>query len=272
MLRRLLPPTLAGLALLVLSPVPLAAGPFLSRWRSPAPPAPPTVAAPARPPAPPPPRLPPRSLPVAQTVTPAQVEALFRVLAGRRDIAFHYPADGCYARAHLMLRHLQHLGLHPYKVWAFADGEDLEASTPHHPEGRVSWDYHVAPALCVRFADASQRWYVLDPSLFDRPVPVERWVAALRRSPASPRPYVTFTRPGEAPTRPSGVVEGSGYWPEADPPEGLDAHAAAAMRRFKPYEDRLPPPSVSGGEQAAEPAATSAATATGRRWRLFRRH
>src|SRR5262245_42581969 len=48
----------------------------------------------------------PGNLPVAQTVTPAQAQSAFRLLATRDDICYRFPADGCYARTYLMMRQL----------------------------------------------------------------------------------------------------------------------------------------------------------------------
>jgi hypothetical protein len=182
----------------------------------------------------PPPRPPSPPLPPAQTVSPAQVVAVFRHLAARPDIAFRRPEDGCYARAHLMVKQMLAWGLHPIKVWAFASGDELQVRTPHHPSGHVTWVYHVAPALRVRFPDGSQHWYVIDPSLFDGPVPIANWEGAQVRSPDGYHPFLCLTLPAEAPVRPfTGRTQGSGYWPAADPPEGPDAHAAAVMRRMR---------------------------------------
>src|SRR5262245_42007789 len=55
------------------------------------------------------------ALPAEETVTYKQAAQVFRWLAGQRDIAFGYPSDGCYARAHLMIRRMQERGYRPYK-------------------------------------------------------------------------------------------------------------------------------------------------------------
>jgi hypothetical protein len=185
------------------------------------------------------------------TVTPAQAHAAFQALAAREDIAYRFPADGCYARCHMMIAQLLQMGYRPIKVWAFAVGEDLYVRTPNHPRGHVTWTYHVAPVLRVETAEGL-RWYALDPALFSGPAPLAAWEGALRRSPTGPRPHITLTRLGEAPVRPKeGRAAGTGYWPAEDPKEGLDAHALSAMRKFKPYEGRLPPAGWPGGDETA---------------------
>jgi hypothetical protein len=141
-----------------------------------------------------------------------QAATIFAEFAEAEDLALRYPADGCYARTHLMVARLIERGLTPLKVWAFAGGvEDLLwADTPDHPDGRVRWGYHVAPVLLVSEPDEGNRDVVFDPILFDRPVTVEEWLSALHDTPT-----VVRTAPGEPPLPSRG---GTGYWPGADPP------------------------------------------------------
>lgn len=103
----------------------------------------------------------------------------FRDLASRVDyIPFDYPFDCCTARAHEMCRVLRRHGVRPEKVWNygrnFEEGENtLVVYT--NAAGRVTWYYHVAPVVRVRFGGGDTSLMVLDPALFDRPVTVERW-------------------------------------------------------------------------------------------------
>ena len=122
-----------------------------------------------------------------------------------------------------MVQRLLERGLTPSKVWAFAASvtDLLWTETPHHPEGRVQWAYHVAPILVVREPDGGVREMILDPLLFDRPVPVEEWRNALHDTPTLVR-----TAPGEPLLSARG---GSGYWPGPDPLEGADAHARETL-------------------------------------------
>jgi hypothetical protein len=181
-------------------------------------------------------------LAVSETVTLAKAKEVFEWMARQKDIAFRFPTDGCYARAHLMVQRMQKNGFKPRKVWAFANGDTLYARTRNHPAGHVTWGYHVAPMLRVRIDANTQRWYVIDPSLCQTAVLVSQWEAAMLKSKDSHRPYLTLTRPGVAPTLLSKrKASGSGYWPGADPKQGADAHAVAVMRKYKPYEGKRPP-------------------------------
>ncbi len=91
-------------------------------------------------------------------------------------IPFNYPTDGCWARAHEMVRLMLAMNLNPKKVWI--QGWPLNAATKNDPDCTVQWGWHVAPTLCVR-----QRWFpfprgeqmVIDPSLFTTPVTKAQW-------------------------------------------------------------------------------------------------
>src|SRR5207245_9917557 len=105
-----------------------------------------------------------------------QAAAIFAEFGAAEDLALRFPADGCYARTHVMVQRLLDRGLAASKVWAFAASATdlLWMESPEHPEGRVQWGYHVAPVLMVRGPDGDTREMVFDPILFHRPVPVEQ--------------------------------------------------------------------------------------------------
>jgi Glutaminase len=180
----------------------------------------------------------------SETISAAQAQRLFAELAGRRDIAFRFPADGCYARAHLMCVQLFGRGVRPRKVWTFANGQSLRVRTANHPDGFVQWGYHVAPLVRVRFgtgASARDRDMVFDPSMFPRPVTIQVWQMAQAPS-RSHLPHVRVTRFGEAPVQPStGRRQGSGYWPGDDPQGDLTQFSLRVMAKYKPFEGKRMP-------------------------------
>lgn len=156
-----------------------------------------------------------------------QAAAIFAEFATAEELALRFPADGCYARTHLMVQRLLDQGLAPSKIWAFAASaaDLLWVETPNHPDGRVQWQYHVAPILLVRELDSDAREMVFDPILFDCPVAVERWCSALHDTPT-----LVWTAPGEPPLPTRG---GSGYWPGPDPLEGRDVHAYETLEEYR---------------------------------------
>lgn len=160
-------------------------------------------------------------------IEPEQAAAIFAEFVPAEDLALRFPADGCYARTHVMVQRLLNQGLTPSKVWAFAASitDLLWTESPSHPEGRVQWAYHVAPVLVVREPGGGSREMVLDPLLFDHLVPVEEWRIALHDTPTLVR-----TALGEPPLPARG---GSGYWPGPDPVEGADVHASETLEEYR---------------------------------------
>ncbi len=164
-------------------------------------------------------------------LTPEEAQRLFDEMAAQPDIAFRYPQDGCYARAHLMAQRMQAQGVTPGKVWTFSGdphSDPLWVSTSNAPGGKVEWGYHVAPTVPVQGADGVVRNMVVDPSLFDHPVTIEEW-----RDAQHDTPTVIQTKLGEPPIPARG---GSGYWPSKDPAEGVDENARETMEEYKRLE------------------------------------
>lgn len=102
-------------------------------------------------------------------------------------IPFLYPVNGCWARASEMCRLMLNLGLTPRKVWIQGN---LQVSTANNPNCSVSWDWHVAPVLCVRSSGIFQsQQMVIDPSLLKTPVTVATWKGKM----GDPNATLTYT-------------------------------------------------------------------------------
>lgn len=86
-------------------------------------------------------------------------------------IPFLYPDDGCWARAHEMCRLMIADGVTPAKVWISGG---LQVNSSNKPNCLVVWYWHVAPTLQVTVGGSAQM-YVIDPSLFNEPVPLATW-------------------------------------------------------------------------------------------------
>ena len=97
---------------------------------------------------------------------------IFREQARDPAIPFRYPDDGCYARAHRMSQNLEAQGINTVKI--FVEGR-LQLNTSNSPQGFVRWQYHVAPAVCVRTTTGIQLM-VIDPSLHQQPVTARDWL------------------------------------------------------------------------------------------------
>ena len=128
--------------------------------------------------------------PEASTVSLAQARALFDMLNARvccpqtaaaPCIPFVYPDDGCWGRAHEMVRLMALQGVQADKVWIFGS---LRVATANNPRCEVRWGWHVAPTLTVNTGSGAPQTYVIDPSLFPQPVPRATW-AGVQGDPAA---------------------------------------------------------------------------------------
>lgn len=87
-------------------------------------------------------------------------------------IPFQYANDGCYARAHMMRKHMNYLSKDCYKIFAYGN---LKVNTSNSGTCTVKWRYHVAPVVNV-----SGVWNVIDPSLFNQPVTINTWLNKMK--------------------------------------------------------------------------------------------
>lgn len=97
---------------------------------------------------------------------------LFEFIKNKDYIPFTYPEDGCYARAHIMSRLLETKGIISGK--AFVHGR-LGVYSKNAAKGLVVWNYHVATFLLVKKKGHISQIYVLDPSIFNKPVTFNQW-------------------------------------------------------------------------------------------------
>ncbi len=122
----------------------------------------------------------------ASVVSEAQAAQLFNDMAATSCdpsavpppcIPFLFPDDGCYARAHEMIRLMRLQGIEGEKIWIFASGNsNLKPATSNHPDCQVGWWYHVAPTLQVNTVSGVEK-RVIDPSLMNGLATANAWRA-----------------------------------------------------------------------------------------------
>jgi|GEM_PF-715671 len=109
--------------------------------------------------------------PIDKYLSEEEVQDLFKQAKNMADIPFGYKYDGCYARAHVMARRFEAMGIPVEKVWIkgslFVPGTD------------VQWNYHVAPVINVKSKEGKIVKYVIDPSLTEKAVTVDGWVESM---------------------------------------------------------------------------------------------
>lgn len=125
--------------------------------------------------------------PVVKYLSVDEVQKLFADAKSMKDIPFGYKYDGCYARAHIMARRFEQMGIAAQKVWIKG-----ELSVPGTD---IQWNYHVAPVVEVKDTDGKIVKYVIDPSLTDKAVTVDEWVAKMDKGNKGPVMKTTYPFP-----------------------------------------------------------------------------
>ncbi len=104
---------------------------------------------------------------------------IFHYMTAQEQIPFGFPQDGCFARAHEMSYLLEKQGIITGKVMATGV---FRIQSDKTEKGAVTWGFHVAPVIVVDDGTGRSVW-VIDPSLFTEPVPLESWLAILTSHP-----------------------------------------------------------------------------------------
>ena len=168
-------------------------------------------------------------------LSPDEVQELFKKAQAMKDIPFGYKYDGCYARAHVMARRFEAMGIPTKKAWIkgklSVPGTDIE------------WNYHVAPTVTVKKGDGSIVDYVIDPSLSDKAINVDEWVALMKKNVKGPIVKTSFPFPGNASTfqRTAVAISSSDvYVPDGwDEKTTEEMKMAAALQTMSAYSDAL---------------------------------
>jgi hypothetical protein len=113
-------------------------------------------------------------------------------------IPFQYVRDGCYARAHKMYWIITtKYKFCCEKIFSFANrSPDVLAVEATKWGGCcVSWWYHVAPLVRVAIrlgGRTEEAGYVIDPGMFDAPVPASQWLASQESKTCDPHAKVSM--------------------------------------------------------------------------------
>lgn len=119
---------------------------------------------------------------------------IFDEIAAMGNVAFGFPDEGCFSRAHIMVRQMYEMDLTPKKAWAFEpDGGELLVKLTNGKA--ITWWAHVAAALPVEMPDGKIVDLVYDPSMFDGPVTLQQWGKAM----GAPAYNIEFAEAGRAP-------------------------------------------------------------------------
>lgn len=109
----------------------------------------------------------------ARAVSMNSLAQQFQVWKTDPRLRYDYVFDGCFARSHLVATELQQKNIIVGKVWLH--GFNLKPIQQNLTDFS-GWFYHVA---VVVFA-TDQKFYVIDPGLFNQPVSVLEWVEKIK--------------------------------------------------------------------------------------------
>lgn len=167
----------------------------------------------------------------ANYITLDQAQELFNKAKAMDDIPFGYKYDGCYARAHVMARRFEAMGIPTEKVWIKGD-----LSVPNTD---IRWNFHVAPVVTVKDPkDGQAKKYVIDPSLTSKAVPLDEWVATMKPNVRGPVVKTSYPIPFNAAMMERTAVALSSsdpYLPDGDMRMTEDQKMEAARRTMVEY-------------------------------------
>ena len=117
-------------------------------------------------------------------ITVKTAQEVFEFLKDESNIPFSFIRDCCKARAQKMCRLMwEKEQISSQKIWNYGHGYFFHNCTATlfvkvppsvDPSEQILWKFHVAPI--VRVVDGPHAELVIDPSLFDRAVPLEEWI------------------------------------------------------------------------------------------------
>lgn len=109
----------------------------------------------------------------------AEAERLFQGAASA-DIPWSFVADGCFFRAHTVAKMLEDQGVMSEKLWAITKGGDLIIDKDKSRNGYSVVVNHVATCVHVERPDGTRARMVIDPSVADRLLTEDEWLANMR--------------------------------------------------------------------------------------------
>lgn len=117
----------------------------------------------------------------------ARANEVFKIIKNSEDNSYSYPFDGCFARAQQAAIELDNMGIVSGKT--FMEGEFYMKIKAQE----FGWSYHVANLIMIK-RNGKHVLTVIDPSLFDGPVSLEKWKEALLKNPKSKKRTEYFTK------------------------------------------------------------------------------
>lgn len=127
--------------------------------------------------------------PINNDLTAASLEEINHLFNEYRemDLNWHIPEYGCQARSHIfsyMAEKYHDLKIAKVMITSEDDRNNFViSSSPSKQNICYKWLFHVAPTVYFKGNKSEKAdFYVLDPDLFDKPVPIKKWFASFSSS------------------------------------------------------------------------------------------
>lgn len=122
-----------------------------------------------------------------KVLTEKKATAVFDTLAAMKDVPHTFLEEGCFHRSHVLAKRLEEAGIFCEKIFTIPTSGDLVMETAKAKLGFSVAIYHEAVVVHVVSDDGSGiERRVLDPSVGDRPLRVDEWLATMHPSPVTP--------------------------------------------------------------------------------------
>lgn len=122
-----------------------------------------------------------------KVLTEKRATALFDTIAAMKDVPHTFLEEGCFHRSHVVAKRLEEAGIFCEKIFTIPTSGDLIMETPKAKLDFSVGIYHEAVVVHVARDDGSGvERRVLDPSMGDKPLRVDEWLATMHPSPVTP--------------------------------------------------------------------------------------
>jgi glutaminase-like protein len=128
---------------------------------------------------------------VSQLFVYIRDDARFTFNGANHPIPYHFPKDGCFARAEVMKNLFKGLGYTCDKEFVISRG-GLRVKTPYGGDQlgygerlQVDWWYHVAPVLYQKAGGGKPTPWVIDPSVATTPLTPAAWADTAKTQPVA---------------------------------------------------------------------------------------
>ncbi|KYG69150.1 hypothetical protein AZI87_07995 [Bdellovibrio bacteriovorus] len=128
------------------------------------------------------------NIPVS-VLTEDEAKKIFSEFSKDERYAFGATQNGCYARAHIFAQQMEKKGIRVAKM--FLEGELIIPEEKRQYPENYMWNYHVAPVVAVQTKKGIEL-HVLDPALYDKPVPVKQWTDKLLTTPQAKKEALAY--------------------------------------------------------------------------------